>query len=56
MGDADAIILAAHARSAHERAQVQVLEGVGHSPHMEQAGRFNELLARFLQEAAVSSR
>ena len=54
-GEADEVIPVAHAQSAPEGAHVQVLEGAGHSPHMEQAGRFNELLARFLQEAAVRS-
>ena len=38
-GAEDAIIPAAHAEAAPSRAEVHVLDGVGHSPHMEAAGR-----------------
>jgi pyruvate dehydrogenase E2 component (dihydrolipoamide acetyltransferase) len=47
-GADDAIIPAAHADAAPSRADVHVLEGVGHSPHMESAGEVNRLLEGFL--------
>jgi len=47
-GEADAIIPAAHAQAAPSRAEVTVLEGVGHSPHMEAAGEVNRLFEGFL--------
>ena len=39
---------AAHAEAAPSRAEVRVLDGVGHSPHMEAAGEVNRLLEGFL--------
>jgi pyruvate dehydrogenase E2 component (dihydrolipoamide acetyltransferase) len=47
-GADDAIIPAAHAEGAPARADVHVLDGVGHSPHMEAAGDVNRLLEGFL--------
>jgi pyruvate dehydrogenase E2 component (dihydrolipoamide acetyltransferase) len=47
-GERDAIIPAAHVEAAPGRAETHVLEGVGHSPHMEAAGDVNRLLERFL--------
>jgi pyruvate dehydrogenase E2 component (dihydrolipoamide acetyltransferase) len=47
-GAEDAIIPAAHAEHAPSRADVHVLDGVGHSPHMEAAGEVNRLLEGFL--------
>ena len=47
-GADDAIIPAAHAEAAPSRAEVRVLDGVGHSPHMEAAGEVNRLLEGFL--------
>jgi pyruvate dehydrogenase E2 component (dihydrolipoamide acetyltransferase) len=47
-GAEDAIIPSAHAEAAPSRADVHVLDGVGHSPHMEAAGEVNRLLERFL--------
>jgi pyruvate dehydrogenase E2 component (dihydrolipoamide acetyltransferase) len=47
-GEADAIIPAAHAEAAPSAAEVKVLPGVGHSPHMEAAGEVNRLLEGFL--------
>jgi pyruvate dehydrogenase E2 component (dihydrolipoamide acetyltransferase) len=47
-GAEDAIIPAAHADAAPDRAEVKVLPGVGHSPHMEAAGEVNRLLEGFL--------
>jgi pyruvate dehydrogenase E2 component (dihydrolipoamide acetyltransferase) len=47
-GAEDAIIPAAHADHAPPRAEVTVLEHVGHSPHMEAAGEVNRLLEGFL--------
>jgi pyruvate dehydrogenase E2 component (dihydrolipoyllysine-residue acetyltransferase) len=47
-GERDAIIPAAHAGAAPGRAETHVLDGVGHSPHMEAAGEVNRLLEGFL--------
>jgi pyruvate dehydrogenase E2 component (dihydrolipoamide acetyltransferase) len=47
-GEQDAIIPAAHAEAAPSGAEVRVLPGVGHSPHMEAAGEVNRLLEGFL--------
>jgi pyruvate dehydrogenase E2 component (dihydrolipoamide acetyltransferase) len=47
-GERDGIIPAAHADAAPSRAEVAVLDGVGHSPHMEAAGEVNRLLEGFL--------
>jgi pyruvate dehydrogenase E2 component (dihydrolipoamide acetyltransferase) len=47
-GSEDAIIPAAHADHAPARADVHVLDGIGHSPHMEAAGEVNRLLEGFL--------
>jgi pyruvate dehydrogenase E2 component (dihydrolipoamide acetyltransferase) len=47
-GAEDAIIPCAHAEAAPSRADVHVLDGVGHSPHMEAAGEVNRLLEGFL--------
>ena len=47
-GSEDAIIPSAHAEHAPSRADVHVLDGVGHSPHMEAAGEVNRLLEGFL--------
>jgi pyruvate dehydrogenase E2 component (dihydrolipoamide acetyltransferase) len=48
-GEHDQVIPAAHAEAAPARADVHVLDGAGHSPHMESASRVNDLVARFLQ-------
>jgi pyruvate dehydrogenase E2 component (dihydrolipoamide acetyltransferase) len=47
-GAEDRIIPAEHARHAPETASVYVLEGSGHSPHLEAAGDFNRALEEFL--------
>jgi pyruvate dehydrogenase E2 component (dihydrolipoamide acetyltransferase) len=47
-GAEDAIIPSSHAEAAPGRAEVRVLDGVGHSPHMEAAGEVNRLLEGFL--------
>lgn len=47
-GARDAIIPAAHAEHAPSGAEVKVLDGVGHSPHMEAANEVNRLLEGFL--------
>jgi pyruvate dehydrogenase E2 component (dihydrolipoamide acetyltransferase) len=47
-GAEDRIIPSAHASHVPERAKVYVLEGSGHSPHMEAAGDFNRTLEGFL--------
>ena len=52
-GREDRIIPAAHAERAPEGAQVHVLDGQGHSPHMEAAGDFNRIMERFLATAGA---
>ena len=52
-GREDRIIPAAHAERAPEGAQVHVLDGRGHSPHMEAAGDFNRIMERFLATAGA---
>jgi pyruvate dehydrogenase E2 component (dihydrolipoamide acetyltransferase) len=47
-GERDAVIPPAHAGAAPSRAETHVLDGVGHSPHMEAAGEVNRLLEGFL--------
>ena len=47
-GADDRIIPAAHAERVGGDAQVHVLEGRGHSPHMEAAGDFNRIVEGFL--------
>jgi pyruvate dehydrogenase E2 component (dihydrolipoamide acetyltransferase) len=47
-GERDAIISAGQAEAAPGRAETRVLDGVGHSPHMEAAGDVNRLLDGFI--------
>jgi pyruvate dehydrogenase E2 component (dihydrolipoamide acetyltransferase) len=47
-GQEDRIIPAEHARHVPATAEVHVLEGSGHSPHMEAAGDVNRVMERFL--------
>jgi pyruvate dehydrogenase E2 component (dihydrolipoamide acetyltransferase) len=47
-GEQDRIIPAEHARHVPAAAEVHVLAGSGHSPHMEAAGDVNRVLERFL--------
>jgi pyruvate dehydrogenase E2 component (dihydrolipoamide acetyltransferase) len=55
-GREDRIIPAAHAEWAPEGAQVRVLDGRGHSPHMEAAGEFNRIMEGFLAGAGAPAR
>ena len=50
-GEEDRILPRAHADRAPGRAEVHVLAGTGHSPHMEAAGEVNALLAKFVAGA-----
>jgi pyruvate dehydrogenase E2 component (dihydrolipoamide acetyltransferase) len=50
-GAEDRIIPVEHARRAPEKATVYVLEGSGHSPHLEAAGEFNRAVEDFLAGA-----
>jgi pyruvate dehydrogenase E2 component (dihydrolipoamide acetyltransferase) len=50
-GREDQIIPAEHARHVPEQAEVHVLDGSGHSPHMEAAGDVNRVMERFLAGA-----
>jgi pyruvate dehydrogenase E2 component (dihydrolipoamide acetyltransferase) len=52
-GAEDRIIPADHARRVPGEAQLHVLDGRGHSPHMEAAGEFNRLMEGFLAGARV---
>lgn len=46
-GQEDRIIPVAHAAALGARAQVHVLDGAGHLPHMEKSAEVNRLLGRF---------
>ena len=50
-GREDRVIPALHAERAPERAEVHVLDGTGHSPHMEAAGDFNRIVEGFVAAA-----
>jgi pimeloyl-ACP methyl ester carboxylesterase len=55
-GDRDPIIPIEHAYRAHELmpgSRLEVIEGCGHFPHVEQPERFSELVADFLQHSVV---
>ena len=47
-GENDRIIPAAHAASAPAHARVELLEGQGHSPHLEASGDVSRLIEEFL--------
>ena len=47
-GSADRIVPVGQAQAAPPGARVELLEGAGHSPHMERAGEVNRLLDEFL--------
>jgi pyruvate dehydrogenase E2 component (dihydrolipoamide acetyltransferase) len=47
-GREDRIIPAAHAERLPDDADVHLLDGAGHAPHMEAAGEVNRILERFL--------
>jgi pimeloyl-ACP methyl ester carboxylesterase len=50
-GDQDPIIPVAHAHAAHETiagSRLEIIEGVGHFPHVEAPERFVEVLEEFL--------
>jgi pyruvate dehydrogenase E2 component (dihydrolipoyllysine-residue acetyltransferase) len=52
-GRDDRIIPAAHTEHVPDDAQIHLLEGQGHSPHMEAAGDFNRIMEGFLAGARV---
>ncbi len=57
-GDKDRIIPVSHAHQAHaaiENSRLEVMEGVGHFPHVEEPVRFVEILSDFLQTTEPSS-
>lgn len=57
-GDKDRIIPPVHAYTAHEalpNSRLEVMEGVGHYPHVEDPYRFVEILHRFLQDTQPST-
>jgi pimeloyl-ACP methyl ester carboxylesterase len=56
-GDADPIIPVEHAYAAHELmpgSRLEIMEGVGHFPHVERPEAFVELLLDFLSTSEVS--
>ena len=55
-GDHDGIIPVAHGIAAHEAiasSRLEIIEGVGHFPHVEAPARFNEVLLDFLSTTAA---
>ena len=57
-GDQDKIIPVAHAYQAHQAipaSRLEVLQGVGHFPHVEDPGRFVEVLEDFLRTTEPSA-
>jgi pyruvate dehydrogenase E2 component (dihydrolipoamide acetyltransferase) len=52
-GRADQVLPAAHAQGLPDYVRVEVLNGAGHSPHMEAANEVNRLVERFLNEEAA---
>ena len=53
-GAEDRILPAEHARRVPESADVHVLEGSGHSPHMEAPGDVNRLMQLTLEPKEIS--
>src|SRR3974390_1831160 len=56
-GDRDRIIPLIHAYNAHEaipNSRLEVMEGVGHYPHVEEPFRFVEILVDFLETSEPS--
>lgn len=56
-GDEDPIIPVSHAYAAHEAipgSRLEILEGVGHFPHLERPERFIELLLDFVETTEAS--
>jgi pimeloyl-ACP methyl ester carboxylesterase len=57
-GGEDRIIPPLHAYKAHEaipNSRIEVMEGVGHSPHVEEPFRFVEILLDFLEATQPST-
>jgi pimeloyl-ACP methyl ester carboxylesterase len=55
-GDRDGIIPVAHGIAAHEAipsSRLEIIEGVGHFPHVEAPARFNEVLLDFVSSTAA---
>jgi pyruvate dehydrogenase E2 component (dihydrolipoamide acetyltransferase) len=50
-GSEDAIVPASHADNLPDHARVDIIDGKGHSVHMEAAGMVNRLVADFLRSA-----
>jgi pimeloyl-ACP methyl ester carboxylesterase len=57
-GDHDGIIPVEHAYAAHElipTSRLEIIEGVGHFPHVEQPEMFATLLVEFIQSTEPAS-
>jgi pyruvate dehydrogenase E2 component (dihydrolipoamide acetyltransferase) len=55
-GAEDQVIPASHSEHTPSRADVHVLEGCGHSPHMERAGEFNRAVEGFVEGVVSGAR
>jgi pyruvate dehydrogenase E2 component (dihydrolipoamide acetyltransferase) len=55
-GSEDQVIPAAHAAAAPPSARVEILDGIGHSPHVEAPDRFHALLAEHIRGAGADAR
>ncbi len=56
-GDRDRIIPVSHAYAAHDAiagSRLEIIEGAGHFPHVEQPGRFAEILSEFIRTTKPS--
>jgi pimeloyl-ACP methyl ester carboxylesterase len=56
-GENDTIIPVSHAHAAHEvieGSRLEIIEGVGHFPHVEAPERFVEVLRDFLETTSVA--
>ena len=57
-GDRDTIIPVSHARAAHAAiagSRIEIIEGAGHFPHVEEPLRFAEILSDFMETTRPSS-
>jgi alpha-beta hydrolase superfamily lysophospholipase len=57
-GDGDNIIPVSHAFAAHAalpNSRLEIIEGAGHFPHVEDPARFSEILADFVKTTQPSS-
>jgi hypothetical protein len=56
-GDKDRIIPVSHAYAAHdaiEGSRLEIMEGAGHFPHVEEPARFAEIVSEFIRSTKPS--